>query len=117
MDRVANYLFVPKAYGRWLGGLRWSSTGDAVEYEDGETFAFSNQVGLFLEGFTAERHRVHFAHALHLLRLLGYGKDHHAAHALLTSAFVNAGRPLRNAGVLCARLCAGVPPVADPLQA
>src|SRR2546421_7205847 len=73
-DSVSDYLRIPEEYGQWLGGLRWSASGDVVEDGDGDTFAFSPQIGLFLEGFLGAARPIHFAHVLHLLHLLGHGK-------------------------------------------
>ena len=58
MMTVDDYLAIPDAYGRWLGGLRWSANGEAVEStaadpEIGLTFAMSAQIDLFLEGLAA----------------------------------------------------------------
>jgi hypothetical protein len=118
MDRVADYLCIPRDYGQWLGGLRWDESGEAVEYEGGEVFAFRQQVALFLEGFATAGRLVHFAHVLHLLHLLGHGEGDLSRDAwLLCRAFVEAARPLRNAGVLCALLCRRVPPFPEMVAA
>src|SRR5215831_8667849 len=113
MDRVGDYLRVPTGYAPFLEGLRWSPGGDAVEYADGQTFVLAGQVALFLEGLAADRPPVHFGHVLHLLALFGLGKGAVRA-AELARAFHETGRPLRNAGALCAVLCRRVPPVAEP---
>jgi hypothetical protein len=116
-DRVAEYLLIPKDYGLWLGGLRWSASGEAVEYEDGETFVLRQQVALFLEGLASEWRPIHFAHVLHLLHLLGHGKLRMSADTqALCCQFQQTGRPLRNAGALCAVLCHEVAAVAGPLD-
>jgi hypothetical protein len=114
MDRISYYLQVPKAYCRWLGGLRWAYTQEAVEYEDVGTFAFAPEVALFLEGLASVGPLIHFGQVLHLLHLLGYGRVAPPLEALpLARAFKAAGRPARNAGVLCAHLCRAIPPVPD----
>src|SRR3954471_3841462 len=128
MMTVDDYLAIPKAYGRWLGGLRWSANGEAVEYattdpEIGLTFAMSAQIDLFLEGLAAEGRTLHFAYVLHLLHLLGDWKrmgttgargPSQEELAALALAFHETGRPLRNAGALCAVLCRDIPNVPDP---
>src|SRR5262245_25136386 len=115
MDRISYYLQMPKAYCQWLGGLRWAYTQETIEYEDVGTFAFSSLIALFLEGFTATGPLIHFGFVLHLLHLLGYGKVTAPPEALpLRQAFKAAGRPIRNAGALCAWLCRDVPAVPDP---
>ena len=129
MMTVDDYLAIPDAYGRWLGGLRWSPNGEAVEYattdpEIGLTFAMSAQIDPFLEGLATEGRTLHFAYVLHLLHLLGdwkrmasteaHGPSQAGEFAALARAFHEAGRPLRNAGALCAMLCREIPSVPDP---
>jgi hypothetical protein len=112
------YFHIPRGYADYLGGLRWSPTGEAVEYADGETFAFRHAIGLFLEGFGAGGPLIHFGHILHLLHLLGLGRGTLPGPAwVLCRAFMEAARPLRNAGVFCAVLCRRVPPVAEAVDA
>lgn len=116
-DSVSDYLRIPEEYGRWLGELRWSASGDVVEDGAGHTFAFSPQIGLFLEGFLRAARPIHFGHVLHLLQLLGHGKCQLPAEARrLCRLYAAAGRPVRNAGALCAMLCRRVPPVAGSVD-
>jgi hypothetical protein len=112
MDRVADYLHIPAGYAPFLDGLRWSPAGEAIEYADGTTFAFAPQLARFLEGLTAEGEPIHLAFVLHLLALFGIGKGD-VRGAELARAFRETGQPLRNAGVLAARLCREVPGVAQ----
>jgi hypothetical protein len=116
MDRQSAYLHIPTHYCRWLGGLRWdSSTQNLVEHEDGSTFAFGVQIGLFIEGFCGVRSLIHFGHILHLLYLLGHARITPPWQALeLSTMFRETGKPLRNAGALCGHLCRAVPPLAEP---
>ncbi len=129
MMTVGDYLVIPEDYGQWLGGLRWSASREVVEFcatepEIGPTFAFSIEIGRFLEGLAAEGDLPHFAHVLHLLDLIGFGlrrgENARLAPRLsgpfvrLAQAFRETGRPLGNAGVFCAQLCQGVPRVPDP---
>jgi hypothetical protein len=119
-----DYLAIPDEYSRWCGGLRWSADGEAVEYAADEpklglTFAVRGAIAQFLEGFGSGTRTVHFAYVLHLLGLLGYGNrgrvaDPRGAFDRLAQAFQDAGRPLRNAGALCASLCNSMPRKADP---
>jgi hypothetical protein len=115
MDRVGDYLHIPAGYAPFLDGLRWSAGGEAIEYADGATFAFAPQLALFLEGLAAERGPIHFGFVLHLLALFGIGKAEVRA-AELARAFHENGKPLRNAGALCAVLCRTVPAVACSLD-
>ena len=119
------YLAIPHEYGRWLGGLRWGEDGDAIEYaadepEVGLTFAMGAEVALILEGAAAADRPPHFAFVLHFLHLLGFGSRHvrgvsgRSGHEELARAFRETGRPLRNAGVLCAAVCRDLPGLADP---
>lgn len=129
MTTPDDYLVIPEEYGRWLGDLHWSPSREAVEFratepEVGPTFAFSVEIGRFLEGLAAEGDLLHFAHVLHLLDLIGFGlrRGENARPAprlseplaRLARTFRESGRPLRNAGVFCARLCRGVPRASDP---
>jgi hypothetical protein len=120
MDALSRYLLIPADYSPFLGRLRWSANGEAIEYDDGTTFVFAPQLALFLEGLTSVRRPLHFAFVLHLLYLLGYGKEEGDFRPrVLTRAFEETGRPLRNAGTLCGLLCRILPGVTesfDPAQ-
>ena len=70
MDPHESYLRLVNAYGDFLGGLRWSSVEDVIEYDDGETFTLVEEIALFLEGFTNCGPLIHFGFILHLLDLL-----------------------------------------------
>lgn len=70
MNSIAAYLALPPAYSAALGGLRWSSSDDAVVYADNMTFALNAEISLFLEGLHNVRSLVHFSYVLHLLDLL-----------------------------------------------
>jgi hypothetical protein len=104
-SRIQRYLRLPSAYCKSLGGLRWSPSGDCIEYTDGGTFALNQEVTLFLEGFASIRPLLQFCYILHFLKLLR-GKEPlmPAPIARLRGAFVEAGRPTRNAGVFFAML-------------
>ncbi|WP_169981309.1 hypothetical protein [Tautonia rosea] len=112
------YLHLPDAYARWLGGLRWSVAGEALEFPDGKTFVFSRELSLFLDGFATGRDPIHFAHLLHLMHLLLRGpltlSEADDFPMDLPGAFSVLGRPHRNAGAFCAMLCEGVPSLPDP---
>ncbi len=125
-QRTALYLQVPETYCRWIGGLRWARYGDAVEFLDGPaggmTFAFAPEIALFMEGFRhLEAGVPAFGHVLHLLYLVGVGDrlgsaggKRRACLERIAGPFREEGCPLRNAGALCAALCADVPRAADP---
>jgi hypothetical protein len=108
--RAAEYLVIPDDYAAALG-LRWSYTGDAVLHGHGQTFAFAQQIWQFLEGFMSVRPPLHFAHTLHLMHLMGLGSigEIETGAVELRRAVLQAGRPLRNAGVFCAHLCRNMP--------
>jgi hypothetical protein len=116
MISADSYLHVPEGYGRWLGGLRWSVGGEAVEFPDGQTFAFGRELSLFLDGFASGRELIHFGHVLHLVHLLLRGPLHHdvVMPMDLAGGFAILGRPHRNAGAFCATLCQAVPGLPDP---
>ncbi|HWE40626.1 MAG TPA: hypothetical protein VG406_29035 [Isosphaeraceae bacterium] len=132
MNRVDAYLAIAEDYARWLDGLRWHPSGEAIEFaaespKVGLTFAMAPEIAQFLEGFASVRDLVCFGHVLHMMALLGCGDPEAGAidatvHldggtlALdrLGRRFRELGRPLRNAGALFARLAADVPGAADP---
>jgi hypothetical protein len=119
MSRSLDYLAIPAAYCSWLGGLRWCENGEAVVYdapgpEVGCTFAMSQEIALFLEGFQTATQPVCFGFTLHLLHLLGLGvlntsRTLPPEAEKLARAFRETGRSLRNAGVVCGFLCLDFP--------
>lgn len=108
------YLDIPPDYCEPLGKLRWSALADAIEGDDGRTFALTPQLLAFLEGFASRRPLVHFGHVLHFFHLLRVRKTARHDFTTLAMAWHEAGRPSRTAGVVCALLCAEVPVVVDP---
>ena len=73
-----DYLAIPKTFGTWLGGLRWSLNGDAIEFladgsQIGLTYAMGVEIARFLEGLSAGGTFHHFGHVLQMLDVLGYG--------------------------------------------
>jgi hypothetical protein len=116
MQAAKSYLRLCSDYCQHLGGLRWSATEDALEYPDGATFAFNEEVALFLEGFASAGRLIAFGHVLHLLHLLRRGGRRTTPEAArLARAYADAGRPLRNAGAFCAALVRDVPEAAGPV--
>jgi hypothetical protein len=111
---VCKYLTLPTKYCQSLGGLRWSATDDAIVYANGETFAFSVELTLFLQGFVAGRSLIHIGWIFHLLDLLR-GKRAITTPEIVQfrKAFRDAGSSLRNAGAFCAALCYEVPGVPE----
>ena len=108
-------LHIPEAYGQWLGGLRWSTGGEAVEWPDGSTFAFGRELATLIDGFIAGRGPIHFAHMVHLAHLLLKGPLGSVPAPMdLAGGFALLGRPHRNAGALCAVLCEEIPGLPDP---
>ena len=125
LDNAHDYLAIPTDYWRRPGGLRWCASGEAVEQiapdpTIGCTFAMAGEIALFLEGYVTSGPLICFGFVLHLLQLLGLSgneltaRRRPAAFADLASTFREMGRPIRNAGALCARLCREVPRAADP---
>ncbi len=105
MDACQDYLRLVGSYCDELGGLHWSAVEDALAYDNGETFAFADEIALFLEGFAQVRPLVHFAFILHLLDLIRGPRPTLSPEVRrLRQAFQDAGRPTRNAGVLAAVL-------------
>ena len=118
MSALGYYFHIPQDYAEYLGGLRWTANGEAVEYSDRSTFAFQSQLGLFLRGLATTRGLLHFGHVLHLLQLLGVGKHLLPGKAgVLEQIYRDTGRPLRNAGAYCGMLCQQVPLIPQDLDA
>lgn len=111
LSPAERFLMIPEDYARSLGGLRWSSDGSVIETAAGNVFAWRREIHLFLEGFISVRPPLHFAHILHLMKLLGIGpiSATDAAAAEMKRSFLLTDRPLRNAGVFCALLCRDFP--------
>jgi hypothetical protein len=137
MKTVGEYLHLPSDYCETFGDFRWSADAECVEYPDGGTFVFRQELILFLAGFGSSRPLVHFPCLLHLLHLLGRGRARYGGGegppgrvlpatsgtavapstgtAELCRAFARAGQPLHQAGILCAVLCKDFPaPAASP---
>ena len=128
MNRELDYLRIPPDYERNRYSLSWSASGDAIDRPDSTTFAFAAEVALFLEGYASVGRLIHFSYILYLLHrfelraaaaddtvlsIFGPGRILGERSDALARAFQEVGRPLRNAGALCAWLCRDVPPVLD----
>jgi hypothetical protein len=137
---AAHYLTIPFGIGSLLNRapleassgpetprLRWSASGDAIEFSDGRTFLLAVEIAAFLEGFASRRALMHFGHVLHFLYLLRFahtpitplpafpgvaGDDQRHELSELARAWQQ-GRVPRNAGVFCAHLCRAVPGLAS----
>ena len=129
MRRVVEYLQIPSDYEGNRHSLSWSASGDAIEWPGGTSFAFAAEIALFLEGYASVGPLIHFSYVLYLLQRideklaepdepglprLGPGRELVQQSDALAIAFREAGRPLRNAGALCAWLCRDIPPIPDP---
>jgi hypothetical protein len=111
IEALLSYLSISPDYDRNLKGLHWSANGDAIESEDGSTFAFADEIGLFIEGFASTHRLVSFEHVLHALQLLGYGNRKVPEEAaFVAKLFKSLKRPLRNAGALMGSLCKQIAP-------
>lgn len=113
MNSIAAYLALPPAYTAALGGLRWSSSDDAIVYADNLTFALNAEIGLFLEGFNNARSLIHFPHLLHLVDLLRpfpEGKRSQTPGTrLLYLAYREAGGSISNAGAFFGTILKDLP--------
>lgn len=119
--RAVDYLRFPEEYGRKLGGLRWASTGEAIELADGSTFALAPELAVFVSGFAARARLVHFAYVLHSFALLTKSRGDEPGLSepdpRLRQAFARTGRKLRNAGSLFAHLTERLPRTASSFDA
>lgn len=119
LDRADVYLTIPPAYGDSLGGLRWSHGCDAIERADGTTLALALELGHLLEGVFSRPPVPPFAFVLNLFHAMRQGPETASVGLdrlwrAYTAAKGAAGL-VRNAGLLVAELCRGLPPVAGPL--
>jgi hypothetical protein len=119
MDAVDRYLILPRNYCDWLGGLRWSGEDDTIVDGHGETFAFHEELALFLEGFYARRQLIHFGHIVHLLGFFRHSRQQRipALVQVMTQAFAETGRSYRNAGTFAAVLCGDLPAAPELVSA
>jgi len=112
MNVVQEYLRLSGAYCQYLGGLRWSTLDDTLVYPDGGTFAFNEEIAVFLTGLGRQRALIHFGHVLHLLDLLRNSRALPGREVgRLRHAFADADASLANAGAFFASLCREVPEV------
>jgi len=130
MDDVARYLTIPQDYAAALGGIRWSSEDDALNYVDGRTYAFNDEIALFVEGFCHIRSLIHFAFIAHWLEYFQLSaRKLNAPDATVVDlgiqqlkvyqAFEETGRNIRNAGVFAGVISRGLPAwpeIIDPCQ-
>ncbi len=123
MNAEAAYLRIPDDKDGNRHSLNWAAAGDAIDRFDGTTFAFSQGISLFLEGYASGGPLIHFSYMLNLLQRFQSkilepdepGRELVERVDSLALAFQKAGKPFRNAGALCAWLCRDViPPVACP---
>lgn len=116
MDLADEYLGIPDDYAAHLGGLRWAVAGDALDLADGTTFAFTFQIGAFLEGYLSRGPLIHFGFVVVLLDFLRRHDPPHdrGLRGLVQEAFSSTGRMHRNAGAFFAGLCRDVPPAPGP---
>lgn len=69
------YFKIPKGFSRWLDGLDWSETCDAVVVKGGPTLALGTALAQFLEGAFRNTQPIHFAYVLHFLASAKYEDD------------------------------------------
>jgi hypothetical protein len=117
MNAGERYLRLASSYCDFLGGLRWSADEDALEFHDGRTFAFNEEIATFIEGFCSHGQLIHLAFVLHLLYLLRNATDSSGpVGRRFKQAYARAGKSLRNAGVFGAALCRNIPPAVGPFE-
>ncbi|MCF6227878.1 MAG: hypothetical protein L3J82_04305, partial [Planctomycetes bacterium] len=97
------YFKIPKGFSRWIDGLDWSETCDAVVVTGGPTLALGTALAQFIEGAFRNTQPIHFAYVLHFLASAKYEDDQWRRLHDLGFA-VN-----RNSGALFAALTRQVP--------
>jgi hypothetical protein len=114
-QKAQGYLMLSSVYANYLGGLRWSGQEDALVDASNRTFAFSEQIAEFLEGFASEGRVVAFHYLLHWVDLLTVERATTTPSIQqLQKVFANTGRNWRFAGALAAKFCDSVPEAPDP---
>lgn len=88
-----------------IGSPRWSESGDALEYPDGQTFVFPMEIRLFIDGFGSVARLPRPREILWLMAFLGLGRTPPGVSLALLARLVRSeNHPTRNAGALCAEL-------------
>jgi hypothetical protein len=109
------YLKLSTAYSAYLGGIRWSSEDDAIDYPDGTCFVYCVPIAEFLEGFNSGGRVIPFGCVLHWVDLLQNHRKHlDPTVRRLRTLFQESGTPWRNAGALAALVSDVVPEPAVP---
>jgi hypothetical protein len=113
LDRADAYLTIPPAYGESLGGLRWSHGCDAIERRDGTTLALALEITQLLEGVFSRPPVPPFAFVLNLFHTMRQGPETASVELdrlwRAYTAAKGAAALVRNAGLLIAELCHGLP--------
>jgi hypothetical protein len=113
LERADAYLTIPPAYGESLGGLRWSHGCDAIERRDGTTLALTLEITQLLEGVFSRPPVPPFAFVLNLFHAMRQGPEiASVGFDRLWRAYTSAkgaAALVRNAGLLVAELCHGLP--------
>jgi len=109
------YLRLSRAYAEHLGGLRWSSSEDALVLADGRLFAFTEGIAEFVDGFASQGPEIPFGYLLHWMDLVQNCRSLPVqAVQRLSAAFKETGSQWRFAGAFAATLTSGIPEVPDP---
>src|SRR5262249_13507556 len=94
-----------------------AAIAEVIERADGTTRFLAQHLPLSRGVFPSVRPPPHFGYVLHLLYMLGLGKEEDEFRfPELMCAFQETGRPHRNAGVLCGLLCRNLPGLSEPLD-
>jgi hypothetical protein len=117
MSHVEAYLVIPEAIARAGGNLSWSLDGEAIKRGDGTTFALTEELLIFLEGFALARPLIAFGYLLLTLGVVrgrcGAKPGQSPAIDRLREALQASGRSERNAGAFFGHLLADLPAVPD----
>lgn len=110
LERAYRYLEIAPDAVADLGGLKWSGeSADEVVRAQGTHFAFAAQLAPLLDGLSSVRPLLPFPLVLRFWSWLGaidsiYAEDERDELTRLTRAYVRAGSPLRNLGILLGML-------------
>lgn len=113
---VQEYLELNPSYAQFLGKLGWARFDGAIEYEDGRTFAFSESIAQFVEGFASVRPLIPFIHLVHLMELLSGASARIPRLSWIHQTMRESGLSYRNAGALAAVLCPATLNMARPID-
>lgn len=107
VEHALDYLSIDPNYSARLGGIRWASSLDSIQFDDDTTFAINPELRLLLEGAAYGKLLPPFSYVLAI-----YYRMKRVETDRLYRAFQEVkgeAAAIRNAGLLIGELCRGIP--------